>query len=68
MPCGRTMFVWAWCDECGDSFDSDYYEYIDKVEAVQMARDRGWTVRKNGEVICDKCKSKARKSKEDAHE
>lgn len=64
MPLGVSMFVWVTCDNCGCCMDSDFMESASKREAVLFARMNGWMVRKNGQVICDICRSKNSKPKE----
>lgn len=67
MPCGRSIILWAFCDRCGEGISSDYTDRGGKRDAADMARSCGWTIRKNGEAICDKCKERKRIRNEKNH-
>ena len=58
MPCGRTVIIWAICDECDDCIQQDTDTGSVK-DAVGYARLNGWTVSKDGWTTCEACQKEA---------
>ena len=63
MPYGRSVCLWAVCDNCSEGIDSQCEGGVgSKVDAAVLARKNGWLVCGNGRTYCPDCREKVKKT------
>lgn len=63
MPYGRTVTIWAVCDDCDKCIQESDLATGSTAMAAMLARDYGWVVCGNGKTFCPDCRER-RKNRE----
>lgn len=57
MPIGKTVEMWVICDCCEKILQYDPGSGGNVKKLTAEVRAKGWTIKKNGDAICPKCKT-----------